>query len=253
MSLSAAPHSLRRAATAALLGSVILAGCADRLDHFGKPPSLSPIGGPEKVAQEAPVVMPMPKPPETTRQPGSLWQAGAKTFFRDQRARQVGDVLTVTVEIDDKATMDNKTTRSRDNQDNIGLPNLLGFESKLGSVLPEAVNPAKLVGTSGKSTTSGNGQIDRKEKVNLKLAAIIRYVLPNGNFQIQGRQEIRVNAELRELLVEGVIRPEDIKSDNSIPYDKIAEARISYGGRGHLNDVQQPRWGQQVLEIVAPF
>jgi flagellar L-ring protein precursor FlgH len=77
--------------------------------------------------------------------------------------------------------------------------------------------------------------------------------LPNGNFVIAGRQEVRVNSELRELRIAGVIRPEDISSRNTIDYFKVAEARIAYGGRGTISRVQKPRYGQRLYEFVVPF
>jgi flagellar L-ring protein precursor FlgH len=198
------------------------------------------------------VSMPMPAPLTAERQPASLWAAGARGFFKDQRAGKVGDVLTVLVTIDDKAKYENTTTRSRKNSDNMGLNNFFGLQNNINRALPGTDN-STLVDLSSSLSNEGKGTIDRSEEINLKVSATVTQMLPNGNMVIVGRQEVRVNYEVRELQIAGVIRREDITNLNTISYEKIAEARISYGGRGHISDVQQPRYGAQVLDILLPF
>ncbi|HET8727978.1 MAG TPA: flagellar basal body L-ring protein FlgH [Alphaproteobacteria bacterium] len=240
---------------AVLAAALFLSACGagERIANIGKAPDLSPMDNPATRPDYQPVRMPMPAPMINDTQPNSLWQAGSRAFFRDQRAGRTGDILTVVIEIDDRATINNRTTRSRDNSENAGLPNFLGFESKLGAILPDEVDPEKLVGLSSESATQGAGSISRGEKIELKLASVVTDVLPNGNLVIYGRQEVRVNFEVRELAIAGIIRPEDISSANTISYEKIAEARISYGGRGQITDLQQPRYGQQLYDIIFPF
>ena len=177
----------------------------------------------------------------------------ARAFLKDQRAARVGDIVTVTIQISDKAEMTNTSKRSRNNKEAAGLPSFLGYESSLNAILPNAVNPASLIDLNSNAANEGVGSVKRDETINLRVAAIVTQILPNGNMVIHGRQETRVNFEVRDLQIAGVIRQEDITSDNSVRYDKIAEARISYGGRGHITDVQQPRYGQQVLDILMPF
>jgi flagellar L-ring protein precursor FlgH len=197
--------------------------------------------------------MPMPRPEPALYQPNSLWRTGAKAFFKDQRAANIGDVLTVNIAIEDQASLDNSTERSRTTTETDSASSILGYEQSLGKVLPEAIDPTNLVDIDGSTNNSGAGTIDRSETVQLKIAAVVTQVLPNGNMVIQGRQEIRVNFEVRELYITGVVRPQDISSANTINYDKIAEARVAYGGRGIISDVQQPRYGTQILDIVYPF
>ncbi|MGH6928854.1 MAG: flagellar basal body L-ring protein FlgH [Dongiaceae bacterium] len=231
-------------------------GCvADRLDHLGKPPSMSPMENPREDPTYRTVNLPMPvePPAQNQTQTASLWQPGARAFFKDQRAARIGDILTVVIDIDESAKIDNTTSRSRDASESAGLPHLLGFETSLGQILPEGYSPDQLVDLSSASESAGSGSVDRKEKIELQVAAIIVDQLPNGNFIIAGRQEVRVNFELRELTVQGIIRPEDVSPANSIDYDQIAEARISYGGRGQITDVQQPRYGQQVFDMIWPY
>ncbi len=229
------------------------AGMEERLSRVGKEPSMSKIENPYQNPNYQPVSLPMPPEDVTVAAPNSLWQPARQTFFKDQRANKVGDILTVLIDIDDEADMKNKTERTRTGGEKAALPNFLGFESKLGKVLPDAVSPSALVGAETESTNTGDGKIKREEAVRLKLAAMVMQVLPNGNFVIQGRQEVRVNFELRELTLKGVIRPEDVLNSNSISYDKIAEARITYGGKGSTSDIQQARYGQQVFDAVFPF
>lgn len=251
-------HSAARklAMTAAILSALSLNACAgikDRMSRIGQEPPMSKIENPQMKPGYQPVSLPMPPQVVTSSAPNSLWQPARQTFFKDQRAHQVGDILTVLIDIDDEADMKNKTERSRTGEETATIPNFLGLESKLGKFLPDAVDPANLIGAGTTSANVGDGKIKREEEVRLKLAAMVMEVLPNGNFVIQGRQEVRVNFELRELTLKGVIRPEDILNTNSISYEKIAEARISYGGKGTSSDVQQARYGQQVYDALFPF
>jgi flagellar L-ring protein precursor FlgH len=197
--------------------------------------------------------MHMPRPAARPRYANSLWRPGARAFLKDQRADEVGDIVTVIIDISDSAKLSNKTTRARNNTEDADLPALGGLETQLAKVLPKGFNPLKAIDFGAQTSNSGEGAIDRDERINLRIAAIVTQTLPNGNLVIVGRQEMRVNFEMRELLVTGVIRPEDIGSDNAVSYDKIAEARIAYGGRGHISDVQQPRYGQQLFDVVFPF
>ena len=252
-----AAQTFRTARTLALLtlGATMLTACgtADRLANIGKTPALSAIEDPSRNPNYQPVRLPMPDAPVVDRQANSLWRAGSRAFFKDQRAARVGDILTVDIQINDRAQLQNSTQRNRTGTDSLGVPNFLGLETKLDNVLPNAVDPTSLLSTNGSSTSNGDGQIQRQEQINLQVAALIVQVLPNGNMVVQGKQEVRVNYEVRELTLNGIIRPEDITSANTISYEKIAEARISYGGRGNVSELQQPRWGQQLLEVINPF
>lgn len=250
--------ALSRAARTVLAGALVLAlpacNAVQRLSEVGGAPSLSHIQDPHAQPGYQPVSLPMPSPMPPERNPNSLWRGGARAFFKDQRAAKVGDLLTVLIQIDDKASLKNETTRTRDNKEKLGMPNLLGLEAGgLPAILPETLDIGNLINANAATNNKGTGAIDRREAIQLKVAALITQALPNGNMVVQGRQEIRVNFEVRELQITGVIRPEDITALNTITYDKIAEARISYGGRGHLSDVQQPRYGQQIFDIISPF
>lgn len=245
-----------KATTLALLLSVPLAGCGNMIDRvagIGKEPTLDAIENPTQSASYQPVSLPMPTPMQDVRQPASLWRQGSRAFFKDQRAGKVGDILTVVIEIQDQATLSNGTTQARDGSNSAGLDNLLGYETMLADIFPDGIDAGNLVNSDSESNTSGTGSVNRSEAIRLRVAALITQVLPNGNMVLQGTQQVRVNYELRALSVGGVIRPEDINNVNEINYDQIAEARIAYGGKGTLSDVQQPRYGQQVYDIFFPF
>jgi flagellar L-ring protein precursor FlgH len=240
-----------------LSAGLALSACntADRLAQVGQEPPQSAVGSPERIVGPEPVRMPMPQPRADTgqRHANSLWSSGSRAFFKDQRASDIGDILTVVIEIDDQAELNNSSSRSRNSGESAGLGSFLGYEGALGKVLPEAVSPENLVDAQSDSSYGGEGSVSRREAINLEVASLVTQVLPNGNLVIAGRQEVRVNFENRILQVAGVIRPEDITSENSVSYEDIAEARIAYGGEGQLSDVQQPRYGQQIYDILFPF
>lgn len=228
-------------------------GAGDRLASIGKEPVVTPIENPVLASSYQRVSMPMPPQNVTTRENNSLWGGNKQTFFKDQRASTIGDILTVMIDIDDEAELENETERSRSSSEGVDLDNLLGIETQLTKILPEGVVGSDLVDFGTTSRFSGDGSTEREEEVRMTLAATVTQILPNGNMVIQGRQEVRVNFEKRVLELAGVIRPEDILTDNTISYDQIAEARISYGGKGQITDVQQPRYGQQAFDILFPF
>jgi flagellar L-ring protein precursor FlgH len=249
-----AQSTLRFLASVSLLAlAAATGGCSslERLSAIGEKPSLSAIENPTTQPGYKPVQMPMPTPQPASYSPNSLWRNGSRAFFKDQRARQVGDLLTVTVNITDKANFDNETKRSRTNKEDSGVTDFAG--SKLLTGKAAQVMPGKILTADSTAQSEGKGSVNRTEALQTSVAAVVTQILPNGNLVVEGRQEIRVNFEVRELIVAGIVRPEDIQSDNTIDSTKIAQARIAYGGRGQLTDVQQPRYGQQVLDVLLPF
>lgn len=235
--------------------AIILAGCNafDRISSIGDAPKLASIENPTHQPGYTPVSMPMPPPSLNERQPNSLWETGARAFLRDQRAARVGDILTVIVSINDQAQLQNETKRSRQNSDDANMTNFFGFEGRLHNWFPKEVDPSSLAKIGSDTSNDGKGTIGRQEQIKLRVAATIIQVLPNGNLVVHGKQQVTVNFDLRELSIDGVIRPQDIASDNTVTYDQIAEARIEYGGKGQIQDVQQPRYGDQVLDVLMPF
>ncbi len=249
-----ARKAMRLAALSLMAASVAGCNVLTRMSEVGgEGPKLSTIVNPMARPDYKPVSLPMPAPQVAEDNPNSLWRAGAKAFFKDHRAKDIGDVVTVKLALADSAKLENKTERDRDDSEATRVTTLLGLEAEFAKKLPQAVNPASLIDFANRHSTSGDGEIDRKETISLTFAAVVTQILPNGSLVIVGRQEIRVNAELRELLVTGVVRPSDIESDNTITHEKIAEMRVAYGGRGTLSQIQQPRWGTQIWDIIFPF
>ncbi|MEK1852682.1 MAG: flagellar basal body L-ring protein FlgH [Phyllobacterium sp.] len=237
---------MKKAAPSIVFASVVvLSGCADNFRDLNRAPAMSPVGA--GVGQSFNVADPAYYPTQPRPQKYSLWQDRQASFFRDPRASNPGDVLTVVIRIDEEAKFDNKSNRSRVSSQVYG-----GKADISGSGFPGGTIDGNL-DLNSDTNSKGEGKIERSEKVDLRVAAIVTNILPNGNLVVQGSQEIRVNNELRILNVAGVVRPRDISGYNTISYEKIAEARISYGGRGRQSEVQQPPWGQQVLDTVAPF
>lgn len=223
----------------------------DRLASVGEAPALTAITNPTVQPGYQPVSMPMPQPQPVAYQSNSLYRTSSKGFFKDQRAHRVGDILTVDVTIADKAKIDNKSARSRTSTNTAGAGGALG--SLFNAVLPANVDAKAAISANSGIDDGGAGSVNRSENLSTQVAVVVTQVLPNGNLVIEGHQEVRVNFEVRDLVVAGIVRPEDIGNDNTIPSAKIAEARISYGGRGQITDVQQPRYGQQILDAILPF
>jgi len=227
-------------------------GCSaiDRITQIGEQPKLAAIENPTSQPGYKPVQMPMPKPEVASYNANSLWRNGSRAFFKDQRAARIGDILTVTVNFTDNANINNETKRDRTSKEDSGISDFIGAQTITQA---HKILPGKLLTTDSTSKYDGSGSVDRKENLKTNVAAVVTQVLPNGNLVVEGKQEIRVNFEIRELIVAGIVRPEDIQSDNTIDSSKIAQARIAYGGRGQITDFQQPRYGQQFTDILLPF
>jgi flagellar L-ring protein FlgH len=239
----------------ALLALLPLAACSTAREAM-RGPELTPVRYPAPLAPQNQEVLPLVSAREPAPQPASansLWRSGARAFFNDQRANRVGDILTVNIEIDDSAETTNATASSRTSSAEAGVDNFLGLESSLGRFFPGGFDPANAVNTGSASRNVGAGSITRSEKISLTIAAVVTAVLPNGNMVIQGTQEVRTNYDVRQLSVSGIVRPEDISSANTIRHTQIAEARISYGGRGDISRVQKTPAGQSLVERFTPF
>jgi flagellar L-ring protein FlgH len=230
-----------------------LGGCSslDRLKEIGERPPLSAVENPTTKAGYKPVQMPMPTPQPAVFNPNSLWRTGSRAFFNDQRAHQIGDILTVKVNINDTAQFQDQTQLTHTSTEDSGISNFIGANTIVNPA--KAVLPGRVLTADSNSQSNANGSINRQDQLLTNVAAVVTQVLPNGNMVIEGKQEIRLNSEMRELLVAGVARPEDIDSDNTIDLPKIAEARVAYGGRGTLSNIQEPRYGQQALDVLLPF
>jgi flagellar L-ring protein precursor FlgH len=233
------------------LACVLLAGCGSltRLSEVGRAPSMTPTSDPTKDPNWRPVSMPMPAREPTPNEANALWRPGSRAFFKDQRAAQVGDIVTI-LSMNDAANVKDATTTSRTSGETGSLAQFFGMQT----LLPKTISdPSKVLDVGSTNSHGGSGQIQRNETVTIRLAGVVTQVLPNGNLVVSARQEFRVNNELRELQVTGVIRPQDIASDNTVQHDRMAEARIAYGGRGELTEVNHTRWGQQLMDILLPF
>ncbi len=232
--------------------SCVLAACG-RIDHIGKPPEFNaPQDSPANAAR-AYATTPIRPRQDRMSDSASLWSGGQRSLLGDRRAMKLGDILTVVIEIDESAQIQNYTSRSRSGSESLGISDLFGIPQRINENSEPGVSLDSAVSLDSSSQAQGDGSVSRAEELTLRIAATVTEVLPNGVLRIDGAQEVRVNYELRELLVSGYVRPEDISRLNEITYDKIASARISYGGRGQISDMQQPRYGQQVLDAILPF
>ncbi len=242
---------MRKALILAVAASALSLGACSTAIEAVKGPELAPIGYPAALVPVEQAYLPAPSANPASA--NSLWRTGSRSFFGDQRARRVGDILTVNIDINDRAQTQNSTQRSRSNSASGGVTSFFGLENSLGKAFPGGFDPANMIGTEGEANAAGAGSVSRSERVNLTIAAVVTAVMPNGNLVIQGRQEVRTNREVRELTVAGFVRPEDISSANTIAHTQIAEARISYGGRGDISRMQATPAAQALVERFSPF
>jgi flagellar L-ring protein FlgH len=235
------------------LAALCLAAACQPLSTVGRAPDFAPL----EPRREHAALYNVPLPAQTERPvpaaSASLWSASQRSLLGDRRATQPGDILTVVIEINDRAEISNSTQRGRTGSQSMGVPQLFGIPQAVDPYLPAGANLANAVQMQSASAFQGSGTVSRTERVTLRVATTVIERLPNGVLRIEGSQEVRINNELRDLIVTGFIRPEDISRRNEIGYDRIAGARISYGGRGQITQMQQPRYGQQVAEILLPF
>lgn len=244
---------IRKIATIIALSFAVQAcSAAGRIAQIGQTPALSPITNPAELAGTGPSQIPMPmEAPDRERTSNSLWSSNTSSYFGDPRASRVGDLLTVNINISDSAQLQNTTSRSRTSTEDSDLTQFFGLD--LTGFFNDSITPSSLASLGSTSTTDGSGTVNRNESISLTVGVMVTQILPNGLLVLNGSQEVRVNNEVRELLLSGVIRPEDITSGNTIDHTKIAMARISYGGRGHISDMQRPRYGQELYDLLMPF
>lgn len=232
--------------------SLSLGACA-RVSNVGKVPQMTPTEGTQEFEAMRDNAFAQTQLPQRSSDAASLWTSKSASLVSDRRASQRGDILTVVIEIDDRAEIQNSSGRSRSAADDVSIPALAGIPQRIDKSMPEGASMDELVEARASSSFKGSGNISRRDKLTLRVAATVVDSLPNGILRIQGTQEVRVNYEVRELTVTGFVRPSDIGRRNEIAYDRIASARISYGGRGQISDVQQPRYGQQIADIILPY
>ena len=244
---------MRLRLTALATASILPLAACGTVNEAVSGPKFAPVGYPAALVPQEQGVLAQRDLSPRPASANSLWRTNARAFFIDQRASRVGDILTVNIQIADSARTQNQTSASRGSTSKVGVPNFLGLESSLGRILPGGYDPANAVNTNSATSTQGQGAVNRAEQINLTVAATVTALLPNGNMVIQGTQEVRTNAELRQLTVAGIVRPEDISSTNTIKHTQIAEARISYGGRGDISRVQRTPAGQALVEKFSPF
>lgn len=234
---------------------LFLSGCnlAEKLATVGQTPELSQIQDPTLQPGYQPISMPMPEARASERRVNSLWENGSRAFFKDQRARSVGDIVTIEVDFNDQQSMEMTPNISQNSKLNSSFGAVFGLEKQIARLLPKNMDLPNVLNMSNAPNMSGSGKYDVSDKLKFKISSVITQILPNGNMVIEGRREMRLNNEVREIVLRGVIRREDVSAGNTVKGEKVAEARLSVGGRGDLSDVNSAPWFHQLVNKVSPF
>lgn len=183
---------------------------------------------------------------------GSIWQATSGSLTDDFKAQRRGDIVTIVITENASASKEAKTDTSRGSTISAGIPNFMGLEG-VGLLKNNLGDLSKLINASADSSYKGAGSTSRAENLNATITARVVDVLPNGNLMIEGRRNIKVNNEDQEIILEGTIRPRDISLNNTVNSIYIADARISYAGRGIISDRQSPGWLMNIVDKLWPF
>jgi flagellar L-ring protein precursor FlgH len=243
---------LSRHLTALIAAVLPLAACSS-MNSAVNTPTLSPISYPAPlVAKASPGLGQRDDGQARPASANSLWRNGSRNFFNDQRASKVGDILQVSVQIADTAQLANETVANRTSSAKAGFSNLFGLETVLLHALP-GLSTSNLINSSSALASDGKGSVNRSETINTVISAVITGVLPNGNLTIEGDQEVLVNNEMRRVAIAGIVRPQDITSTNTISNSQIAQARIEYGGKGQLTQIQKSPSVNGLAAQYSPF
>jgi flagellar L-ring protein precursor FlgH len=191
-------------------------------------------------------------PSSSFTEEGSIWSL--KTCFNlysDVKARNVGDIVTISIVESSKASKNATTKTGRDSGLEASWSGL--FDSIAGNW---SINGQK-IGTSHKidlaNNFDGSGETTRSSSMTAYITARVIRVLPNGNLVIRGTRQVQVNRETQNIYLHGVIRPEDISSSNIILSTYVAEAVIELNGHGPVSDKQGPGWMMRIVDWVWPF
>lgn len=190
-----------------------------------------------------------PKPDYSS---GSIWQSTSVSLTENAKARNKGDILTIVISEAASASKAAKTDTSRSSSVNAGIPNFMGLE-KAGILTNNVGDLSKLINASVDSTYGGAGSTSRQETLNATISAKVIDVLANGNLLIEGRRNVKVNNEDQIIIIEGTVRPTDIDQTNSVNSIYIADAKISYSGKGIISDRQSPGWLMNLVDKLWPF
>jgi flagellar L-ring protein FlgH len=183
---------------------------------------------------------------------GSLWRDTSRGLFADFRAAHTGDLVTIAIDENPRATGDATTSTERESSYTMGVDGFFGLTSALARAYPD-LNPTELIGIMGHSSFDGGGSTGRSSRVRASIAVRVRRVLPNGDFFVEGTKVILVNEEELHIYISGVVRPADIREDNTVSSARLADAEIEFSGRGGLTDSTHAGWLAQIIQQVAPF
>ncbi len=220
-----------------ILGALLLSGCAAR----------TPFPTTELPSDNAPEIT-----VETPQTSGSLWTENKGSLFGDIKARHVGDILTVAIFEQASASREATTETGRSSSNEAGISKFLGFETDFNKI-NSAIDPTSLIATNYDNDFKGTGSTSRKENLVATLSTRVVEVFPNGNLRIEGGKTVTVNHEEQIIVLTGIVRPNDISSQNVIDSKYVLDAKIAYTGKGVISDKQRPGWMTRILDNVWPF
>ncbi|MCB2214726.1 flagellar basal body L-ring protein FlgH [Desulfofustis glycolicus] len=220
-----------------LLPALLLPGCASKTTEVVLVPE--PL---EEIREAQPI--------ETTN--GSLWTTQSGSLFEDHKARAIGDIVTIVISEQARASREASTTSGRDSNYAAGIPNFFGLENH-DFVVESNLDMSNMLNANFTNSFQGSGKTERSGDLTASLSAQIIDVYPNGNYKVRGGKEVMVNTEVQIIYLSGIVRPVDITAGNTIDSNKILNARISYTGRGPIADKQEPGWLGRAIDHVWPF
>jgi flagellar L-ring protein precursor FlgH len=197
----------------------------------------------------------LPLPPSPPPQEGSLWTPkNPRGLLADLRACNVGDIIMVSITENSKAGDEASTSADKTSGVKVGITSLLGLSMpQMNAFKDNNITAENAIEGAVGNTSKGQGKTDRQSTFTTIMSTRVIQILPNNNLVIQGQRQMKINNETEVVSLSGIVRPEDLDTNNTVPSAKVAEARMEISGFGVVSDKQRQGWLTRIIDHIWPW